>query len=892
MRLAHRFVLAALLGIGSAACGADLTKIDRTIEKLPQFVTEKPEYCLLVFGPQAANRVWLVQDGGVLYVDRNGNGDLTEPDERITADVKSSTPDENVFHFRVGDLADGQLLHKDLQVSRTKLDHLRETHADVREALERNPNFRACSVAVDVEIPGQIGAGIDGRVSESAMAWDDRGLLQFAPRPEDAPIIHFGGPWTVTLAGHGERWRVGRSQEVYLVVGTPGIGAGSTADVDFEKVIPAGLVPKLQVKFPPASTGEPTVIKSYDLTRRCCGVNLYGDVAVPQGVSAGRAKVQISLESWPGVVVASSEHEVDITPPKPGPKLEPVSPRLISKLEHEHPKTSIAGIRFSPDGKRLIAGDYPGGIVHVWDLANGRRLASMEAGDGFRATLNYFLLSPDWQTVFAWQEGKGKFDKFERDGKALQRVAYSSLIRSWAIDGTFLRSYQHTPPHGIRAMYLAPNGKYFLTLDELPGEFERWRPRALTLWDTATGEYRQVGDGNLWPGAFSSDSRHVAVTVPISAEDYDHQSIKIFAAPEWKETCTIPFEGELTSASPTAFIAEDRILVGTTHINDKASDWRHFEASLKFWDVSTGREVLSIPGPAKNEGFAGVKVSPDGKTAVVPMYALDNMPRQGRLLIIDVAQKTWKMVDVASGPLFQEPVFHPSGQWIAVPTQVVPAAQSRDPIAEELLQPRIELIKLPEGEIVETLVAPQALVASLAFSPDGNLLASSGNGAVLLWDFHRAPGSAPPTLEKQLGQPMEIVGLTPRGETFDSASLRGKVVLVDFWATWCRSCVAEMPNIKSIYADLHERGFDVVGISVDDAAAVVAQFTKDQGIPWSMLSRGSTDDSMTRHPMAAKYGIESLPATFLVGKDGKVAAVNLGGRALREKIEVLIDEAK
>src|SRR5262249_5846301 len=75
---------------GSAASPAvDLTKIDRTIQKEPSYGSQ-PYYVLLVFGLEAAKRVWLVLDGDVLYVDRNGNGDLTEADERVPLDVAAS----------------------------------------------------------------------------------------------------------------------------------------------------------------------------------------------------------------------------------------------------------------------------------------------------------------------------------------------------------------------------------------------------------------------------------------------------------------------------------------------------------------------------------------------------------------------------------------------------------------------------------------------------------------------------------------------------------------------------------------------------------------------------------------------------------------------------------
>src|SRR5215510_10605392 len=67
----------------------DLTKVDRTIAKEPAYKT-KPKYCLLVFGPKAKTRVWLVLDGDVLYVDRNGNGDLTDANERVELDVEAT----------------------------------------------------------------------------------------------------------------------------------------------------------------------------------------------------------------------------------------------------------------------------------------------------------------------------------------------------------------------------------------------------------------------------------------------------------------------------------------------------------------------------------------------------------------------------------------------------------------------------------------------------------------------------------------------------------------------------------------------------------------------------------------------------------------------------------
>src|SRR5262245_57850977 len=81
------WLLAAVLGLSLAgqSWAVDLAKIDRTIGKQPAYATKQPLYCLLVFGPEARTRVWAVLDGDDLYLDRNGNGDLTDPGERLAA---------------------------------------------------------------------------------------------------------------------------------------------------------------------------------------------------------------------------------------------------------------------------------------------------------------------------------------------------------------------------------------------------------------------------------------------------------------------------------------------------------------------------------------------------------------------------------------------------------------------------------------------------------------------------------------------------------------------------------------------------------------------------------------------------------------------------------------
>src|SRR5262245_38622396 len=121
LRLGQAMTCLALWALPASA--VDLSKIDRRIAKEPAYQTKTPKCCLLVFGPDAKHRVWLVMDGDTLYVDKNGNGDLTDEGERFQAPAfqESSHP----AHARersitVGDVTIAGLAHTDLTVSQTQ----------------------------------------------------------------------------------------------------------------------------------------------------------------------------------------------------------------------------------------------------------------------------------------------------------------------------------------------------------------------------------------------------------------------------------------------------------------------------------------------------------------------------------------------------------------------------------------------------------------------------------------------------------------------------------------------------------------------------------------------------------------------------------------------------
>jgi thiol-disulfide isomerase/thioredoxin len=138
------------------------------------------------------------------------------------------------------------------------------------------------------------------------------------------------------------------------------------------------------------------------------------------------------------------------------------------------------------------------------------------------------------------------------------------------------------------------------------------------------------------------------------------------------------------------------------------------------------------------------------------------------------------------------------------------------------------------------------------------------------------------------GSPAEITGRTLDGKDFDIAALKGKVVLVDFWATWCGPCLEEMPALKALYDKHHAAGFEVVGVSLDDNRGRLEAFVTVQQIPWVTLFDENTGPQGENHRLANYYGVSSVPTTFLVGRDGKVVAIDLFGDDLAAEVERLL----
>jgi len=118
------------------------------------------------------------------------------------------------------------------------------------------------------------------------------------------------------------------------------------------------------------------------------------------------------------------------------------------------------------------------------------------------------------------------------------------------------------------------------------------------------------------------------------------------------------------------------------------------------------------------------------------------------------------------------------------------------------------------------------------------------------------------------------------GNPLSVSKYEDKVVLVDFWATWCVPCVAELPNIIKAYNKHHSNGFEVIGISLDQDEQKLKSFLKAKEIPWVQYFDGKG----WQNKLAAKYGIDSVPATFLLDREGKIIGQDLRGEALEEAL--------
>ncbi len=122
------------------------------------------------------------------------------------------------------------------------------------------------------------------------------------------------------------------------------------------------------------------------------------------------------------------------------------------------------------------------------------------------------------------------------------------------------------------------------------------------------------------------------------------------------------------------------------------------------------------------------------------------------------------------------------------------------------------------------------------------------------------------------------------GKPVNISSLRGKYVLLDFWASWCRPCRMENPNVVAAYKKYHDKNFTVLGISLDQAKPAWLNAIQMDGLTWNHVS----DLKGWNNEVAALFQVRSIPQNLLIDPNGKIIAKNLRGEVLESKLEELL----
>ena len=129
-----------------------------------------------------------------------------------------------------------------------------------------------------------------------------------------------------------------------------------------------------------------------------------------------------------------------------------------------------------------------------------------------------------------------------------------------------------------------------------------------------------------------------------------------------------------------------------------------------------------------------------------------------------------------------------------------------------------------------------------------------------------------------IGQPApEITLKSPEGNEVSLSSLKGKLVLIDFWASWCKPCRLENPNVVKVYKEYKDKGFEIYGVSLDKFKKQWTQAIEKDGLPWLHVL---DDQSLA----SADYRVNAIPMTYLIDKEGNILAKNLRGDALRTRV--------
>lgn len=170
------------------------------------------------------------------------------------------------------------------------------------------------------------------------------------------------------------------------------------------------------------------------------------------------------------------------------------------------------------------------------------------------------------------------------------------------------------------------------------------------------------------------------------------------------------------------------------------------------------------------------------------------------------------------------------------------------------------------------------------------LVAGTTMGAIVAlaaWDIYQdvTAGRYGEAVRAGVGKPLDLKFTAMDGRSVDVSAMRGKVVLIEFWATWCGPCVAEQPALKALYEKRHSDGFEVIGISLDSDIEALRRFVTERALPWPQYF----DGKMGRNAIATRFDIRGVPTSFLVDKQGRLRDLEAGEHREKKVAQLLAE---
>lgn len=313
------------------------------------------------------------------------------------------------------------------------------------------------------------------------------------------------------------------------------------------------------------------------------------------------------------------------------------------------------------------------------------------------------------------------------------------------------------------------------------------------------------------------------------------------------------------------------------------------EAALKFYEThpdAPERWEVALLALKTMRGFV-IEYKPGINEAAA---AKDNTKLQSLLVRDEAARAAWEAkMDALQAALLAAPDVPPTVLANAYRHAVYRASLRRGVTPEQRWTKMQSLLEAMEKRVTDAKAVTSALEIASFSAGSANpasyaamlqRLSQSSVPEISRW----AVGKANVQANKTTAIDMKFTAVD--GREVDLARLRGKVVLIDFWATWCGPCKEEIPNVKAVYDKYHAQGFDVVGISLDRAGdrQKLIDYCQQNQLPWPQYF----DGKFWQNEFAVKYSINAIPAMFLLDQEGKVVSTNARGEKLGAEVKRLL----